>query len=212
MPNSLYYLFDPLCGWCYGATAAVSALAASPEVELHLLPSGMFSGGGARPMDDALASYAWANDQRIERLTGQPFTELYRTQVLADRRQAFDSGPATLALTAVALTAASHELRALKSIQHARYVEGRDITQLETLANLLDALNLSDAATLMRTPTPALSQAVEARVSKARVLLQELGGRGVPAFIHEVNGTRQLLDGSTVYADPQAFLAQFSAA
>jgi len=26
MDTTLYYLFDPLCGWCYGAAPAISGL------------------------------------------------------------------------------------------------------------------------------------------------------------------------------------------
>ncbi|WP_353611301.1 hypothetical protein [Paracidovorax avenae] len=72
MTKTLHYLFDPLCGWCYGAGGTVAELAALPGVALRLLPSGLFSGEGARPMSADFADYAWSNDQRIERLTGQP--------------------------------------------------------------------------------------------------------------------------------------------
>lgn len=101
MKTTLHFLFDPLCGWCYGATPAVSGLLATPGIVVKLLPTGLFSGEGARPIDDAFAKFAWSNDQRIEHLTGQSFTERYRRRVLGDRQQIFDSGPATVALTAV---------------------------------------------------------------------------------------------------------------
>lgn len=140
------YIFDPLCGWCYGASAALAAVADSAAVHLNLLPSGLFSGDGARTMDDDFAAYAWSNDQRIAHLTGQPFSERYRDQVLANRQQRFDSGPATLALTAVALTAPQREADALKAIQQARYVEGRDITDIDTLAAILASLGPDDGS------------------------------------------------------------------
>src|SRR3954471_239950 len=132
MTKTLHYVFDPLCGWCYGAGAAVSAVSEAADVALKLLPSGLFSGAGARPMDDAFASFAWSNDQRIERLAGRRFSERYRDGVLADRRQNLDSGPATLALTAVSLTAPGREAAALEAIQLARFVEGQDITRADT--------------------------------------------------------------------------------
>src|SRR5579859_8028319 len=100
MQKTLHYLFDPLCGWCYGAMPAVSDLIQTTDIAVELLPSGLFSGGGARPMDDDFAAYAWFNDQRIARLTGQRFTEQYHRRVLGDPQRLFDSGPATVALTA----------------------------------------------------------------------------------------------------------------
>ncbi len=211
MRKTLYYVFDPLCGWCYGASAAVSAASGNPGIALQLLPSGLFSGDGARPMDDAFAAYAWSNDQRIERLTGQPFSARYRDQVLTDRRQVFDSGPATLALTAVARTAPERELDALQAIQRARYVEGRDITRLDTLAAVLQALGLEPAAALLAEPDAALRDANRARTDQAQALLQAFGARGVPSFILEEDGRRRMLNANTVYSNPQAFIDQLSA-
>ncbi|ATO32710.1 hypothetical protein DZA65_01784 [Dickeya dianthicola] len=92
MSKILHYVFDPLCGWCYGASPTVAALAYHPAFRLELSPSGLFADEGARSMNDEFAAYAWSNDQRIARLTGQPFSERYRQQVLGDRQQAFDSG------------------------------------------------------------------------------------------------------------------------
>ncbi|MES2889986.1 MAG: DsbA family protein [Pseudomonadota bacterium] len=212
MSKILHYVFDPLCGWCYGASATVSALSENPGIQLRLLPSGLFSGEGARSMDEGFASYAWANDQRIASLTGQTFSERYRSGVLADRQQVFDSGPATLALSAVALTAPQRELDALKAIQRARYVDGLDVTRADTLATVLKALGLDEAAARMAMPDAQLRQANHARIDQAQALLQTFGARGVPAFILEEDGRRELLQTSSVYSDPQAFVDQFATA
>jgi putative protein-disulfide isomerase len=210
--NTLRYLFDPLCGWCYGASATVAALAAAQGVRLELLPSGLFRKDGARPMDDGLAAYAWSNDQRIERLTGQCFSQRYRDHVLADRVQRFDSGPATCALTAVSMTTPEREVDALKAIQLARYVDGKDVTRIDVLAATLDALGLPDAARMLRADTPALHAVVDARVAEAQAVMRQFGARGVPSFVLESGGRRQLLRASAAYSDPAAFVAQATAA
>jgi putative protein-disulfide isomerase len=193
MNKTLHYLFDPLCGWCYGAAPAVSRLQEIPGVRLELLPTGLFSAEGARPMDDEFAAYAWSNDQRIERLTGQRFTEQYRRRVLGNRQQLFDSGPATLALTAVSLTGPSRELEALKAIQRARYVDGSDVTSLVDLADLLEALDLKVAARLAH-PDADLLGASRARMGRAQALMREFGARGVPTLIVESGAKRWMLD------------------
>ena len=36
MSTHITYLFDPLCGWCYGAAPAVQRLAKDPSVSLAL--------------------------------------------------------------------------------------------------------------------------------------------------------------------------------
>ncbi|MFZ3118371.1 MAG: DsbA family protein [Variovorax sp.] len=208
MDITLHYLFDPLCGWCYGATPAISALSSEPGITVELRPTGLFSGAGARAMDDGFAAFAWTNDQRIEQRTGQRFTERYRQQVLGDRRQPFDSGPATLALTAVSLTDPARELETLKAIQRARYVDGKDVTSPTLLAELLEGLGLSQAATRLAEPDSHLHATRQARVGQGQALMRELGARGVPTLIAESGAKRWQVDASTAYADPRALISQ----
>ena len=211
MDKTLHYLFDPLCGWCYGAAPIVAAArhAAGVAVELH--PTGLFSEDGARPMDDAFAAYAWSNDRRIEHLTGQRFSEQYRHRVLANRQQLFDSGPATVALTAVSLTEPARELEALEGIQRARYVDGGDVTSLTALAGLLDGLGLDEAALRIAHPDADLLAANRARTVRARALMREAGARGVPTLIVESGARRRMLDHTAAYSNPQALISQLEA-
>lgn len=212
MRKNLTYLYDPLCGWCYGAAPAISDLLEAPDVGVQLLPTEFFSGERARPMDDDFAGFAWTNDQRIHGLTGQRFTERYREEVLGDRGQLFDSGPATVALTAVSMTAPSQEFSALKAIQHARYVEGRDVTSLATLAGVLEVLGLAKAADMIARPDDALVGANRARVTQAKALMQEFGARGVPTFILASGAKRSILDAGAAYSNPRSLVDQLEAA
>jgi putative protein-disulfide isomerase len=211
MGKTVYYLFDPLCGWCYGATPVVSGLQKSLDFSLTLLPTGLFSADGARLMDDAFAAYAWSNDQRIERLSGQRFSARYHQRVLGNRQQLFDSGPATLALTAVSLTDPAREPEALKAIQQARYVEGNDVTSLTELSSVLTSLEPNDAAARFAHPDVALHNASQARLDRAHKLMREFDVSGVPTFIAEVGATRWVLDHASAYANEHAVLTQLEA-
>lgn len=212
MPKTLHYIFDPLCGWCYGAGAALGAVVETRLVQLRLWPSGLFSGDGARPMDDAFAAYAWSNDQRIQRLTHRLFSERYRAEVLSDRRQMFDSGPASVALTAVMQSQPERELQALEAIQRARYVDGQDVTRPDTLAAILEGLGLRQAALRLTQPDASLPDAHRERMAEAQSMLRKFGARGVPTFIVEREGGRQLLNASSLFSDPQAFVDQLTGA
>ncbi|CAN5144599.1 hypothetical protein BH10PSE8_BH10PSE8_09500 [soil metagenome] len=70
----LTYLFDPLCGWCYGASPLIEGLVARQDLDIEFVATGLFACAGARPMDDGFAAFAWSNDQRIARLSGQVFS------------------------------------------------------------------------------------------------------------------------------------------
>ncbi|MCC4614452.1 DsbA family protein [Xanthomonas campestris pv. asclepiadis] len=189
----------------------MSALHARADVALQLLPAGLFLGAGARAMDDTFAGYAWSNDQRIAQLTGQVFSAQYRQHVLGDRQQRFDSGPATLALTAVARIYPSRELQLLGAIQRARYVEGNDVTALDTLVGLLESLGLEQAAKQIAAPDAQLLALTQARIDQALALLQEFDVRGVPTLVAQSSGKRWLLDVGAGYGNPDLVLRQLDA-
>lgn len=206
------YLFDPLCGWCYGASAMLENLMREPDIDVELAPTGLFAGAGARPMDARFADYAWSNDQRIARLTGQPFSDVYRHQVLADHSRLFDSGPATLAAIAVADTAPEWAFTALKAIQHARYVEGRDITRIDVLAQVLRSLDMPEIADRLETPDAALRAAYRSRLATARSDMQRLGADGVPALIVGAGDSRRLLPAGALFGSMDMLVAELKAA
>ena len=205
-------LYDPVCGWCYGATPALRSLAAKASISLELTPTGLFSGEGARPLNAVFAEYAWTNDQRIQQLTGQRFTDLYRSRVLADRDTRLDSGPATVALTAVAMTKPEAELDALEAIQRARYVAGRDVTSAAVLAELLDGLGLAAASIRAAAPDAELHAAVEARTTRARGLLRTVGANGVPTVIVGRGSSRRVIPSDLLYGAGAQLIENLEAA
>lgn len=210
--KTLTYLFDPLCGWCYGASPAIQQLGQHAAIRLELLPTGLFAGAGGRTLDAAFADYAWSNDQRIEKLTGQRFTEDYRTKILGQPGSRFDSATATLALTAVALTAPQHELDALKVLQEARYIHALDTGSVPVVAQLLRDMGLDAAADRLAAGDPDLQAANTARIHKAQGLMQTFGAQGVPALVvTDENGSR-LLRGNALYGSFDVLLSHIAAA
>lgn len=210
MTTTVTYLFDPLCGWCYGASPAIQQLGQHATIQLELAPTGLFSGGG-RTMDAAFAEYAWSNDVRIAKLTGQRFTEDYRAQVLGKVGSRFDSATTTLALTAVALTEPARELEALKVLQEARYVQGLDTCAVPTVEKLLRDMGLGAAADRLMAGDAELLTANAARVHKAQGLMQRFGAQGVPALIvTDDNGTR-MLRGDALYGSFDSLLGHIAA-
>jgi len=205
---NITYLFDPLCGWCYGASALLGQIAAMANITLELAPTGLFSDAGARPMDDSFAAYAWSNDIRIASLTGKRFTETYRNKVLG-KGGMLDSGPATLAITAVLLTAPSRELEAVGIIQEARYVSGRDITGTAEIRTILEASGLGTASDRLGAMDPELIAGNSQRVRAAKALMQEFRVDGVPALIVDDGLRRQLVRANELFGNSD-LLAKFA--
>lgn len=204
------YLFDPLCGWCYGASPAIQRLGQHASFQLKLAPTGLFAGPGGRTMGAAFADYAWSNDVRIEKLTGQRFTEGYRAKVLGEHGSRCDSAAATLALTAVALTAPQRELEVLKALQEGRYVHALDTGAMPVVETLLHGMGLNAAANRLAAGDTELLAVNAARIHKAQGLMQTFGVQGVPALIvTDRNGSR-LLHSNLLYGSFDTLLSHIA--
>jgi putative protein-disulfide isomerase len=210
MSTTVTYLFDPLCGWCYGVSPAIQRLGQEASITLEFAPTGLFSGGG-RVMSADFADFAWTNDVRIEKLTGQPFSAAYRSQVLGQHGSRFDSSAASAALTAVAQTAPTEELNTLKALQEARYVDGLDICTPQGVGAVLRAKGLTAAADLLARQNADLQLQHDVRIQKARRLMQAHGAQGVPALVvHGASGAR-LLRGDALYNGHDGLTAAIAA-
>ncbi|MNZ97074.1 hypothetical protein D3C78_1162970 [compost metagenome] len=212
MVSTVTYLFDPLCGWCYGASPALQQLGRHTAVRLELAPTGLFAGSGGRSLDAAFAEYAWSNDMRIQKLTGQRFSEAYRAQVLGKLGSRFDSASMTLALTAVALTAPHCELEALKILQEARYVHALDTSAMPVVEQLLRAQGLTDAADRLAAGDAELVEANAARMQSAQGLMQAHAAQGVPALVVTDDNGPRLLRGNALYGSFDRLLHQIVSA
>jgi putative protein-disulfide isomerase len=210
----LQYFFDPLCGWCYASAPSLAALATQYPRELELMPSGLFSGVGARSMSREWASHAWRNDQRIAQLTGQRFTDAYRAQVLHGDGVRFDSGCANRALTAMRQIAPALESRLLHDLQLARYVEGRDTATAEVIADVaavvaaLGELPFDKRQFAERLASDnSLELATAQRIATAQELMRQRGVSGVPLLWVSVGAVERALHGSPLYQGGASILA-----
>jgi putative protein-disulfide isomerase len=174
-------------------------LAQQSDITLELAPTGLFAGVNGRAMDAAFAQYAWSNDLRIGKMTGQPFTQTYQSQVLGQTDGRLDSEAATLALTAVVLTAPEHELATLKQLQEARYINGMDITAVLVVETLLRDAGLAAAADQLALDSNELRQKNDARLQHAQRLMHTFGATGVPAMVVTRGENRRLLSGNALF-------------
>lgn len=211
-PIQLTYLFDPLCGWCYGAGPAVAALMAAEGVSIEIAPTGLFSGPGAFAMTAEFAAHVWSMDQRVAQMTGQEYSTDYRRNILQGGRGMVDSSAATLALTAVHLTAPEREFEALRAIQHARYVGGRDNGTASVIASVLGDIGLTAAHGRLVTPDEELLAANAARMDAAQSQLRRFGARGVPTLIAAIGDQVRMVDSAALYGDANTLIATLRAA
>lgn len=192
-------IFEPLCGWCYGAMATLEALDKAYKPDWQLLPLALYC--RHEPMTTERAEFFWKHDQRIRALTGQPFSEAYQQQVLQSLKVPFDSTNATLAFDIISRqTAPERGIYLLHDIAKIRFVDGLPQT-LETLSQVAEKYGI-DGNKFAEQFGQGWSGSLDKDVAKARDLMQKYNTNGVPTLI--IND--KLIDNSLTY-NPNALIA-----
>ena len=194
----LHYIYDPLCGWCYGAKPLVQAAQQVLPVVAHA--GGMMSGANRQRVSPQLRDYVMPHDRRIAEYTGQPFGEAYFEGLLRDHSAVFDSTPPIAAVMA-AESIDGRGLQMLGCLQTAHYVEGRRIADESVLFDVAAQMGYVQTTFVMvfKSVDP------QAQVKASRALLARLGGQGFPTLALEQDGQFTLIDISPWLGKPQAF-------
>lgn len=197
--TTLHYVYDPLCGWCYGAEPLVAAAARVLPVLMH--GGGMMAGANRQAVSAQLRDYVMPHDRRIAEYTGQPFGQAYFEGLLRDSSAMFDSQPPIAAVLA-AQQIADAGLAMLARLQQAHYVEGRRIADADVLQALAAELGLPEEAFAAALASVDSS----AHIRTSRAFLNSVGGQGFPTLVLERDGRLQLIDISPFLGKPAAFV------
>ncbi len=183
MTAPITYLFDPFCGWCYGAAPQVARLRAALGNEtVQGLPVGLFFGDGKTPMTPQFRDHAWSNDLRIAQLTSQPFSRDYYDKVLSNFDVPFDSAPPTRAFAIAEMIRLGGGLDMLARMQEARFVEGRNLFDAATLIDIAAELGFDRRGFAEAFDGPDGAAALEIMVDNGQAMMRRLKLRGVPAL------------------------------
>lgn len=199
----LHYIYDPLCGWCYGAKPLIDAARGILPVVAH--GGGMMTGAQRQPVSAQLRDYVMPHYLRIAQYTGQPFDEAYFEGLLRDTTAVFDSAPPTTAVLA-AEQLGGRGLEMLGRLQTAHYVNGRRIADHDVLMAV--AVEMGLEADAFRTAYDAMSgEVTQAHFKASRQLLSQVGGQGFPTVVLEQSGQYQVIDLGPYLGKPEAFAA-----
>jgi len=202
--STLHYIFDPLCGWCYAAAPLVKAARQVPGLQIAFHGGGMMTGTRRQQITPQWRGYVMPHDQRIAKLTGQPFGEAYFEGLLRDTSAVMDSAPPSTAILA-AEEVAGRGLDMLHRLQHAHYAEGRRIADREVLVALAGELGL-DAVAFNAAYERLSGTATETHFKDSRQWLARVGGQGFPTFaLEQADGSLEHIDISQFLGQPQGW-------
>ncbi|TRN07545.1 protein-disulfide isomerase [Vibrio fluvialis] len=177
-----HYIFDPMCGWCYGATTLMQALAAHPEVNLAMHPGGMMTRSA---LSDDFRQHILEADQRIAGLTRQPFGDAYIARVRSGETIMLDSYLTAQAILAAQLTGQS-PFEMLKRIQAGHYVQGLAVAERDVLDGLATEMDI-DADSWQQAMQEAKASLMP-EIERTQMLMSQWGLGGFPSLVLEQNG------------------------
>ncbi|RQM76757.1 DsbA family protein [Aeromonas jandaei] len=199
----LHYVYDPLCGWCYGAAPLLQSAATITGLKIELHAGGLWLGVRRQPMGEALRDYVRPHDQRIEALTGQPFGERYFNDLLLREGCLLDSEPpirAVLAVTALG----GDGLTMLHRIQQSHYRDGIWVGSAEHLATLAAEQGISEDAFQQAYLQAPLLQ----HLADSQGWMKKVGGQGYPTLGLECDGKVSPVRVSDFLGDPAGLRQQ----
>ena len=192
--NSLVYVGDPMCSWCYGFGVPLHQLLEQlPGVPLAVVLGGLRA-YNQEVMPDTLKSTLHHHWEEVTKRSGKPFG----TGQFDRESYIYDTEPACRAVVAIRTHVAEHTLAMYHAVQHAFYAMGRDITQTSVLADvwqeLVDSRQIGDVDFSRDAFVSAFeSDTIQTHTRNDFAMVQQWGIRGFPALIAVVNGEAQLV-------------------
>ena len=196
----LHYIYDPLCGWCYGAAPLLAAARQLPGIAIELHAGGLWMGTNRPAMGKALRDYVRPHDQRIQALTAQPFGDRYFHELLLTPDRQLDSEPPIRAILAV-VASGGDGLQMLTRIQQSHYRDGNWIGDLHPLGLLAAEQGIERQNFEQGYRAVALAN----HLATSQQWLQRLGARGYPTLGLELSGRLIPLAISDFFGDPDGF-------
>ncbi|MCW8277254.1 DsbA family protein [Pseudomonas sp. PCH199] len=187
----LHYVYDPFCGWCYGAAPMITEATAVPGLEIQAHGVGMLSGEKSKFVSPEWRDFVRPHEARITAYSKQNFADAYVQGVLEHEDVRLDSSPPIAAmLTAQQLSGRGIEM--LKRLQTAYYQEGRAIADHAVILEIARELGFESEAFIL-TFDAVTKSSLQAHIERSNEMLEALHARGFPAFALEIDGQLEAL-------------------
>lgn len=143
---TLVYVYDALCGWCYGFSPVMKRLHETYRDQLNfdVLSGGMIMGNRVGPIGQ-VAPYISRAYKQVEDRTGVTFGEGFLKNVLEPGTAVFSSEKPGIALTVFKAERPGEAVSFAHDLQRAVYFDGRDLQADETYADLVQPHGLDGA-------------------------------------------------------------------
>lgn len=190
----LLYVYDALCGWCYGFSPVIHAFCdrhtapdATTPLTFEVLSGGMMTGKRVRPVAESMG-YIEQAYKTVEDRTGVRFGEAYLNNLLRVGTYLSDSQPPGQAMTLFKQHLPHRAVAFASTLQTALYYDGVDLNQPENYGPLVEQYGLNAADFVAHINDEAIVQATLAEFEQVAAW----GIGGFPSVILDT-GTQLML-------------------
>jgi putative protein-disulfide isomerase len=122
----LIYVYDALCGWCYGFSGIITEFVGNhPELtDVEVISGGMVRGERVGPIS-GMASYLSKAYKEVEDRTGVKFGDAFLNETLVEGTAILNSLPPSIALSIFKTKKPEEQLQFASGIQKAIYYDGK---------------------------------------------------------------------------------------
>ena len=177
----LLYLHDPLCGWCYGTSAAINELQAAfaGRLDVSVLCGGMVVGDDAGPIAETW-DYLRQSLDEVETVTGVRFGEAFRALGDAGTYR-YDSEPPSRAIVAFRQITQdpARTVAFAHAVQQALFRDGYDLNGAATYEPLLAPFGVDAAEFERRWAAPETALATRQEFAA----VARIGVQGFPTVV-----------------------------
>ena len=185
----LLYLFDPLCGWCYGMSPVIQRVRQefAGRLDVSVLCGGMVLGEQAGPIRHDWPYISGAL-QQVERVTGVEFGAAFRA-LGEEGSYVQDSEPPSWAINVFRQLNQSQTASFAHDIQVAYFRDGADLNEPKTYLPLATGYGVDGAEFLRRLTLPETALATRQEFAA----VAKIGVQGFPTTILRVGNEGYVL-------------------
>lgn len=202
----ILYVYDPLCGWCYGFSPVMVRLYEQykDSIEFDVISGGMVVGDRIGPLGEK-AAYIREAYKTVEQKMGVKFGDKYVNEILAEGTAIQTSIPASKLLVAFKSLKSSQAILYAHELQNALYRDGVHPDDLRGLLDSTDTFGVSKDDIL----TIAESEEVIGAMEHDFEMSSQLGVSGFPTvFIIKDNTINVIARGAESYENVNARIAE----
>lgn len=176
----LIYVYDALCGWCYGFSPVITRLRQEFDRQLDFL---VLSGGMVRGDNVALVSSMYdflkKASEEVENATGVSFGSGFLEGLLEDPDAILNSEPAALAMATFRLEKKEQAVDFAAAIQKAIYFDGMHTDNMDGFAHIAERFGISKDWFDKTITDPEVLQIVENEFN----MIAKMGVKGFPTLL-----------------------------